>query len=93
MFYPMEVLYAHITVLEIKKGDKRMGEFEINYMDEFINALKEDRGYDYIANNAHNFSKEELKRIILELLYELINETHKPNIENAIEELEEFYAD
>lgn len=69
-----------------------MGE-EINYMDELINALREDMGYDYIANNAHKFSKEELKRIILELLYELTNETHKPNIENAIEELEEFYAD
>lgn len=68
-----------------------MGE-EINYMDEFINALREDMGYDYIANNAHKFSKEELKRIILELLYEL-TETHKPNIENVIEELEEFYAD
>jgi hypothetical protein len=68
-----------------------MGE-EINYMDEFINALREDMGYDYIANNAHKFSKEELKRIILELLYEL-TETHKPNIENAIEELEEFFAD
>jgi hypothetical protein len=64
-----------------------------NYMDEFINALREDMGYDYIANNAHKFSKEELKRIILELLYELTNETHKPNIENAIEELEEFFAD
>ena len=68
-----------------------MGE-EINYMDEFINALREDMGYDYIANNAHKFSKEELKRIILELLYEL-TETHKSNIENVIEELEEFYAD
>lgn len=68
-----------------------MGE-EINYMDEFINALREDMGYDYIANNAHNFSKDELKRIILELLYE-ITESHRPNIENVIEELEEFYAD
>ena len=69
-----------------------MGE-EINYMDEFINALREDMGYGYIANNAQKFSKEELKRIILELLYELTNEPHKPNIENVIEELEEFYAD
>lgn len=69
-----------------------MGE-EINYMDEFINALREDMGYGYIANNAHHFSKEELKRIILELLYELTNETHKPNIENVIEELEEFFAE
>ncbi len=75
----------------LRRETKTMG--EINYVDEFINALKEDMGYDYIANNAHNFSKEELKRIILELLYELTNETHKPNIENVIEELEEFYAD
>lgn len=65
---------------------------EFNYMDEFINALKEDMGYGYIANNAHKFTKEELKRIILELLYEL-NESHKPKIENVIEELEEFYAE
>lgn len=66
---------------------------DINYVDEFINALREDMGYGYIANNAHNFSKEELKRIILELLYELTNESHKPNIENVIEELEEFFED
>lgn len=66
---------------------------DINHVDEFINALRENMGYGYIANNAHNFSKEELKRIILELLYELTNESHKPNIENVIEELEEFFAD
>lgn len=65
---------------------------EINYVDEFINALREDMGYDYIAHNAHFFSWYELQRIILELLYELTNETHKPNIENVIEELEEFFA-
>ena len=65
---------------------------DINYVDEFINALREDMGYSYIANNAHNFSKDELKRIILELLYE-ITESHRPNIKNVIEELEEFYAD
>ena len=66
---------------------------EFNCMDEFINALKENMGYGYIANNAHKFTKEELKRIIFELLYELTNETHKPKIENVIEELEEFYAE
>lgn len=69
-----------------------MGYEEINYMDEFINALREDMGYGYIANNAHNFSKDELKRIILELLYE-IKESHRPNIENVIEELEDYFAD
>ena len=66
---------------------------EFNYIDEFINALKEDMGYGYIANNAHRFTKEELKRIILELLYELTNESHKPNIENVIEELEDYFAE
>lgn len=66
---------------------------EINYVNEFINALREDMGYDYIANNAHKFSKEELKRIILELLYELTEASYKPNIENVIEELEDFFAE
>lgn len=66
---------------------------EFNYIDEFINALKEDMGYGYIANNAHRFTKEELKRIILELLYELTNESHKPRIENVIEELEDYFAE
>lgn len=66
---------------------------EFNYIDEFINALREDMGYDYIANNAHRFTKEELKRIILELLYELTNESHKSRIENVIEELEDYFAE
>lgn len=61
---------------------------EINYIAEFINALKENVGCDFIANNAHNFSKEELKIIILELLYDEL--TGCPNIENVIEELEEY---
>lgn len=66
---------------------------EINYMDEFINALREDVGYGYIANNAHKFSKEELKRIVLELLYELTEAPHRAKIENVIEELENYFAD
>lgn len=40
-----------------------------------------------------NHVDEFINAFILELLYELTNETHKPNIENVIEELEEFYAD
>jgi len=37
-------------------------------------------------------SKEELERIALEFLYELTSETHKADINNAIEELEDFFS-
>ena len=39
------------------------------------------------------FTKEELKRIILELLYELYTtETYESSIKSVIEELEEFFT-
>ena len=37
--------------------------------EEFLNTLVEDKSYDWIANNYHKLSKEELKDIILETLY------------------------
>ena len=58
-------------------------------MEDFIKALKQGVGYDYLANNYYKMSKEELKRIGLELLYELTSESHTPDIENVIEELED----
>lgn len=36
---------------------------------EVIKAIRNDEGYDYIANNYTRFTKEELKDIILECLY------------------------
>ena len=36
---------------------------------EIIQAMKDNHLYDYVANNYYNFSKEELRDIILELDY------------------------
>lgn len=38
-------------------------------LDEFLESLIKDKSYDYIANNYMAFRKDELKDIILELLY------------------------
>lgn len=65
----------------------------MNTIKEFIEALKKNKGYGYLACNSHNMSKDELRRIGLELIYELTNESHEPNINNVIEELEEYYSD
>lgn len=64
---------------------------EINYMDEFINAIREEMSYDYMARNGYNFTKDELIRISLELIYEITEKN--PDIENVANELEEFYAE
>jgi len=37
--------------------------------EEFLDTLLSDSSYDYIANNYYKFTPEELKDIILELLY------------------------
>ena len=37
--------------------------------EKFLRSLTEDTSYDFIANNYQDFSKTELKDIILELLY------------------------
>jgi 20S proteasome alpha/beta subunit len=64
----------------------------MNTIKGFIEALKKDKGYDYLANNYQNMSKDELERIALEFLYELTSETHEADINNAIEELEDFFS-
>ncbi len=48
----------------------------------FLKALKNGNGYDFIANNYFTFTKEELKDIILELLF-------NTNIDETIEELKQ----
>lgn len=40
-----------------------------NLRKQYIEALEDGKGYDFIANNYWEFSKEELKDIILELTY------------------------
>lgn len=36
---------------------------------EIIQAIKEDKLYDYIANNFYKISKEDLRDLILEIIY------------------------
>jgi hypothetical protein len=48
----------------------------------FLKALKDGNGYDFIANNYFTFTKEELKDIILELLF-------NTNVDDTIEELKQ----
>ena len=45
-------------------------------LDEFLESMVKDKSYDYIANNYMNFRKEELKDIILELLYAIHTTAH-----------------
>lgn len=62
-------------------------------MEGFIEALKNDKGYDYLANNYTSMSKEELKRIAMELLFELTRyhlDGLDPDINNVIEELQDY---
>ena len=50
---------------------------------EILQAIKEDRLYDYIANNYYKISQEKLKDIILELYYIYRCETIEDTEENA----------
>ena len=65
----------------------------MNTIKGFIEALRKNKGYCYLACNSYKMSREEIKRISLELIYELTNDVHEPNINNVIEELEEYYYD
>ena len=62
-------------------------------MEKFIKALKQDRAYEYISNYYNNYTKEELKNIILELLYGIFtNDTdYMQTYENIVEEIKERY--
>lgn len=68
-------------------------------MEKFIEILKtdHDKAFDFIANNAWNFSKDELKDIIKELLYAIYSEVddidQKSIFECAVNELEEWYTE
>lgn len=67
-------------------------------MKEFIKVLKENpnHAYDFIANNYHKFSKEELKDITKELLYAIydnpiVKSEHDEILSSVAEELEDIY--
>ena len=65
-------------------------------MKEFIEVLKNnpDGAYDFICNNYHKMSKEELKDVAKELLYAVYDNVtkaeHNKILNDAAEELEDF---
>lgn len=60
---------------------------------EILQAIREDRLYDFIANNYYKISQEKLKDIILELYYiyrcETIEETEE-NIKQCNEKIADY---
>ena len=52
--------------------------------DEIMKAIEENRLYDFIANNYWNISKEELKDVILELIWTFMD---SPHLEEEIQQL------
>ena len=61
--------------------------------EEILQAIREDRLYDYIANNYYKISQEKLKDIILELYYiyrcETIEETEE-NVKKCNEQIADY---
>ena len=55
----------------------------------FIEALKNGKGYDFIANHYYEFTKEELKDIALELAYGIYKNMPASEVLEIAEELEE----
>lgn len=53
---------GYTTLKEVKKEQKNMEQ-------EIIQAIKEDKLYDYVANNFYKMSKEHLRDLILEIIY------------------------
>lgn len=65
-------------------------------MNDFIEALNEGRAYDYIAQNYWQMSKEDLKDILLEFIYEADESTimdREFDTDNVISEIEDRYID
>ena len=66
---------------------------EINTMENmmaFAKALKEQRAYDFIAQNINDMSSEDLKDIIFRLMDEITNEEY-PNLNNVAADIEWDY--
>ena len=68
-------------------------------MEEFIELLENnpDGAYDYISNNYHKMSKDELKDIAKELLYAMYDKMtkteHNEALADVAEELKSFYME
>lgn len=60
----------------------------------FIEAVNNDTSYDFIANNYMNFSKEQLKDIIIELMYAIHIESNdeKTILDSALDELTDRWS-
>jgi hypothetical protein len=58
-------------------------------MEDFIKALREGKGYDWIANNGWKLTKEELISIIKEYDYAIYESREKYLYDNISDELEE----
>lgn len=69
----------------------------MDYMKDYIKALRENKSYDWITNYGHNLSKYELIDIIKELdyaiYYQLCESDRKYIYTAAAEELEALYED
>lgn len=75
-----------------------------NIMKQFVEILRNnpDKAFDFIANNYHLFSKNELADVAKELLYGIYYEAeyglittsdHNKILENAADQLEESYEE
>lgn len=66
-------------------------------MKNYIEALKNLKGYDWISNHGHELSKDELINIVKELDYAIYhNTTHserKDICNSAADELEDWYLE
>lgn len=64
-------------------------------MEDFIVTIKSEKGdkarcaYNYLVNNYMNMSKDDLKSIAIELIYQFTQ--FEPSLENAIDILESIY--
>lgn len=70
----------------------------MNEIKSFIEALREGKSYDWIANNGYNLGKEDLCRIIKEYDYAIYKKTKLAYTEQEVyncvaDELEEFYEE
>lgn len=54
---------------------------------DLITAMTNGYGYDYVANHYTEFTKEELKDIILECLYAINNEYTEADVAGELEDI------
>lgn len=65
----------------------RLDDLEIKALEE----IRNDNGYDFLANNYHLMSKEQLKRIAMECLYEISHNDNKvAMLNNIADEIEDY---